>query len=264
MADFDYTFAYEDRDELRTSRWKFTGVKTLAAGNTDNGRLWAKYSLSDTTLTVDLYKDVDAGSSDKVATGTVTTVAASLPAKCTFTAENTSAIAGEMYLEAYTSTPSAVDEVIVALCTDADLSAEYGNLADLPQYSTTTGMADEIAIATRKTLLLASNLFAGELGGVGAPEHRNRKAASRLLPDWRRIANVDQLRDVCVHWALHLAFHANHERSDNTMYSELAAYHDDKRMQAADAWQLAINGDPDYDEDAESTGNVSVVMPVRL
>ena len=152
----------------------------------------------------------------------------------------------------------------MSLCADGDLADEFANLAELPAYDESTGLARYCAVATRKVLLLASQMFAEELGGFGAPEHRCRTIASRDVPDFRRLANPDQLKDAAVHWALMLAFGACHERAEETMYSHWRDYHDAKRKEAVAAWNLAFNTDPDADEDADARKSSGMVRVTRL
>jgi len=265
---FDYLIAYEDRSEVHTSRWTLSGVKTLAAGNTSaDGWLWMQAVDTDDTIQVYLCNDPACASGSRVAGGTadISDIANGAEA-CALTEENSSGLTGSFYFESYTSDPAVVIPVLVALCVDADLDAEYINLADLPSgvYSSTTGMADYCAIATQKALLLASQMFKEELGGYGAPEHRYHTVASRSFPDYRRLAAPDQLKDAAVHWALMLAFGACHERASGTMYSELRDYHDTKREQAIGSWNLSFNTDPDSDEDADAAKSSGSVRVVRI
>jgi len=262
---FDYVICYENRREIHTSRWKLDGVKTLAAENTIGGWLWMTASRSGDTVTVGLYKDPACASNDKVAAGTADVAAISgAAAKCSLSQANTSGVTGEFYFEEYAADTAAPIPVLVCLCVDADLAIEYGNLADLPAYSAVNGMADYCATATRKVLLLASQLFAEELGGCSAPEHRHIAGAERAYPDYRRLANPDQLREAAVHWALMLAFGRSHERAEKTMYSELRDYHDRRRQETIGAWNLTFNADPDGDADADQAGSARAVRVTRL
>jgi len=262
---FDYCFAYEDRGRIHTSRWVLNGVRTTATGNLKDGRLWMTAADTDGTVTVNLYKDPACAASDKVATGTADIGGiADVAARCTLTAANNSGLTGEFYFEAYQADPATEVEVLVVLAMDADLSLEYGDLSTLPAYDPTTGMAVYLAAATKKTLLLASQLFRDQMGGCGAPENRYRTAASRDCPDYRVLANPDQLQDACVHWALTLAFGRSHERAGQSMYSELRNYHDEKRREAIDSWNIAFNTDPDDNQDADETRHPSAVPVTRL
>lgn len=265
MSTFDYAFAYEDRDEIHTSRWVLDGVRTTATGNLKDGRLWMTASDSDHAVTVNVYKDPACASGDKVAGGTADISGiADAPAKCTLSAENSSGLTGEFYFEAYITDPAAPVEVLVSLAMDAEMSLEYASLSDLPTCDATTGMAACLAAATKKTLLLVSQLFRDQMGGFGAPENRYRTLAGRDYPDYRTLANPDQLQDACVHWALMLALGRSHQRSHETMYSELRDYHDRKRREAIDSWNIALNTDPDNDADADEARHPSAVPITRL
>ena len=266
---FDYAYAYEDRTCIHTSRWSLSGIDTRENGNTIKGRLWMLTERNGDVVDVELYKTPDCDSSDLVASGEADfTGLAAEAARCAFSPENDSGIWGEMWVE---SQRAGIDcgypvEVLVSLCTDVDLALEYCNLEDLPSgvYSAETGMARHCAAATEKTLLLAAQLFAGQLGGCGAPEHRYRTAVERDTPDYRRLVNPDQLKEAAVHWALAAAFGSCHELSGATVYSELRDHHDRKRREAVGRWNLAFNLDPDTDEDADARASSTMVRTTRL
>lgn len=263
---FEYCIAYEDRDSLHTSRWSLSGVNTKENGNTRNGWLWLSCSSNGGTVTAALYKNDACGDSDKVATGTAdVTDIETVAAVCLLQEANSSGLAGEFYFEDYTEDVEAVP-VMATLCTDADLLDEYHNLADLPAdvYDSGVGMARYCAVATQKVLLLVSQMYAEALGGWGAPEHRYSTVSSRAVPDYRAVAAPDQLKDAAVHWALMLAFGSCHERAAGTMYSQLRDYHDAKRKEAIAAWNLALNTDPDSDEDADTSRSTGVRRITRL
>lgn len=264
---FDYVIAYEDRDEIHTSRWALEGVDTRCGGNTDRGWLWLTAGRDGDAVTVNLYKDAARGADDKVATGTADVAAIDGgAAQCALTPANASGLGGEFYFESYAADPAAAVPVLAALCTDADLADEYRNLEDLPPdvYDEQSGLARHCAAATRSVLLLVSQMYAEELGGQGAPEHRHRGGAARRYPDYRRIANPDQLRDASVHWALMLAFGCCHERGTETMYSRLRDYHDARRKEAIAAWRLAFNVDPDDDSDADRSKSAGMTRVTRV
>ena len=262
---FEYGYAYEDRGQIHTSRWLLSGVSTKADGNLKDGRVWATFGKAGDTVTVDLYNDPDCGSGDKVATGTadVSDIEAAA-AKCTLSEANGSGLTGQVYLEQYVEDPAGAVEVLVSLCGDVDLEDEHAGLSDLPVYDASVGMARYCAVSTQRVLLLASQMYAEELGGYGAPEHRYRASALRRRPDFRRLANPDQLKDTAVQWALTLALGACHERAEDTMYSRLRDYHDAKRTSAIERWNLALNTDPDYDEDADTRKSSGMVRTTRV
>ena len=264
---FDYVIAYEDRDEVHTSRWALQGLRTADGGNTDRGWLWMRCALAGNVVTVDLFKAAACASADKVATGTADiSLIPAAAARCALSAANASGMTGELYLQDYLADPAAAVPLCATLCVDTDLQDEYRNLSDLPSgvYDATAGLARYGAAATRKTLLLAGQMYAEELGGFGAPEHRHAAGASRTAPDYRRLANPDQLKDAAVHWALMLAFGACHELARDTMYSALRDYHDQKRKEAIAAWRLTFNVNPDDDRDADRAKSAGSARITRL
>lgn len=262
MSSFGYTYAYEDRDEIHTSRWLLTGVETTADGNLTEGRVWMSAVETNDTVAVSIFQEQTLTTQIMEGSCDISDID-DAAVKCTLTETNDSGMTGEFYFESYTSDPTAV-EVLVSLAMDADLEIEFANIAQLPVYSGTTGMADYLAAATKKVLLQVSQLYADELGGSGAPEHRYKAGATRVVPDYRRIANPDQLADACIHWALMLAMAASHEREQNTMYSELRNYHNEQRKEAIQSWNLAINIDPSSDDDADTRGAASAISITRL
>lgn len=256
---------YEDRGRMQTSRWKLEGVKTLAAGSTEGGWLWLTAARAGDVVTANLFKDAACTTGNKVASGTANVAGLAAGAvRCAMTQANNSGVSGEFYFERYAADTAVAAPVLASLCVDADVAIEYGNLSDLPAYDAATGLAEYCATATRKVLLLASQLFSEELGGCGAPEHRNLGAAGREWPDFRRLANPDQLREAAVHWALMLAFGRSHERADKTMYSELRDYHDRRRQEAIGSWKLSFNTNPDGDADADQAAGARAVRVTRL
>jgi len=264
---FDYAFAYEDRSFLHTSRWSLSGIDTRGGGSTTAGRLWLLAGLDAQSVTAELYKGPDCDAGDLVASGSADiSDIDEAAAPCALSQENASGVSGHFWIESYTADCGYPVEVLVTLCTDEDLEIEYCSLSDLPSvvYSADHGMARYCASATEKVLLLAAGLYWRQLGGFGAPEHRYHIAASRLIPDYRRLANPDQLKAAAVHWALAAAFGSCHELGAETMYSQLRDYHERKRTQAVEGWALTLNLDPDYDEDADSRKSSAMVRTTRL
>ena len=260
---FDYCFAYEDRSRIHTSRWYLDGVTTN--GNTKGGRLWLTAAADAGVVTVELYRNEGCEAGDLVAGGTADISGiASESVQCELAEANASGLTGEFYFENYLADPQAPVEVLVSLCSDADLSMEASGLSDLPTYDAVLGFAPYCALATRKVLLLVSQRYAGHLGGYGAPEHRHRPGAARETPDFRRLANPDQLKDAAVHWALTLAYGACHERAEETLYSQLRDYHDAKRKEAIAGWNLTFNTNPDGDEDADTQKSSGIVSVTRV
>ena len=134
----------------------------------------------------------------------------------------------------------------------------------MPVCDDSLGMTRFCALATRNVLLLVAQTYPGQLGGYGAPENRYRTWASRAVPDFRRLANPEQLRDAAVHWALATAFGACHERADETVYSRLRDYHDAKRKEAVARWNLAFNSDPDGSDNADARSAAGAVRVTRI
>ena len=269
MSSYNYSFLYEDRGELHTSRWTLEGIATkAAASNLKDGRLFVTFAKTDDTVQVDAYKDDALSDGSKVLTGSADISGiATAPVKCTLAAPSAtdSGLSGSFYFHSYTSDPAnAYVELLVVLCDDSDLDDEYDRCADLPNYGATAGMAQFCMAATQKVLLLVSQLHRESLGGYGAPEHQYHLGAVRSYPDYRRIANPDQLKEAAVHWALMLAFGASHEMAQDTMYSTLRDFHDEKRKEAIAAWNLAFNTDPSSDDDADTGQAASMVRLERL
>jgi hypothetical protein len=264
---FDYAFAYEDRGFMHTSRWSLSGVDTRSGGTTAGGRLWLLTSLNGDTVTAELYKTPDCDSGDLVASGSadISDIETSA-AGCALSQENASGLTGQFWFESYLGDCGYPVELLASLCTDEDLSIEYCSLSDLPDdvYSATEGMSRYCGAAMEKVLLLVSGLYARQLGGFGAPEHKHHTAAGRALPDYRRLANPDQLKAAAVHWSLATAFGSCHELGAVTMYSQLRDYHEFKRLEAIGGWNLTFNLNPDSDEDADTSKSGAMVRTSRL
>ena len=257
-----YIIPYEDRDELHTSRWLLEGVNTKSDGNTYRGWLFMKASDSAGTVTIELYKDPALGADDKVAEGTADiSGVADAPAQATLAVANDSGLSGSFYFESYTSDPAAdCVPVLACLCTDADLAEEWYDLDALPPevYSVTEGMAAYCGAASKRVLLLVSQMYAEELGGYGGREHVHYTDVTRTTPDWRRLITPDQLKDAATCWALELAFGACHKMGETmTMYSGQRDHYAERRKDAISAWNLTFNLDPDGDEDADAMKSAS-------
>ena len=263
MSRFDHIICYEDRDEIATSRWLLEGVSTKTPGNTARGWLWMSTSLAGATVTVSVYKDPACASGDKVASGSASI--SLLPAKVSLAQANSSGITGELYVEAYAEDAAAVP-VLVSLCVDGDLTEEWAGITGLPSevYDAAEGMARHCAAATRRVLLMASQLYGEELGGYGAGEGRNIPGASRSVPDYRRLAAPRQLADAAACWALELALGSCHQMATQTLYSQLRDHFERKRKEAVAGWLLAINIDPDSDADADRSKTTGMVRVQRI
>jgi len=262
-----YLISYEDRDCLHTSRWLLEGVSTTADGNTHRGWLFLTASAAGQTVTVDLYKDPDCDASEKVATGSadVSGIEAA-PVQVALSAVNDSGLTGRLYLEGYAADPPAPVPVLVSLCTDADLAELWRDIASLPSdvYDAACGMAAHCAAATRKVLLLASQMYASELGGAGGPEYPYAAGASRTAPDYRRLVVPDQLTEAAACWALELAIGSCHNMAEETMYSQLRDHFARRRAEAVGAWNLSFNTNPDEDADADASKSPTAVRLSRI
>lgn len=263
---FEMPIVYEDRAKVRTSRWKLDGVKTFAAGNTASGWLWMKTATVGNALTLGLYKTSAMALGDRVAYNSAAADISGIesdPVKITLVQDNTSGMSGELYLEDWSEDVSGAP-VLVTLCVDSDLAIEHRSLTALPNYDATYGMASFCAAATEKVLLMVSQMFADQVGGYGAPEHRNLPGAERWVPDYRRISEPKQLRAAAVHAALGLIFWACHEMADDTMYSTLGERHEKKYDEEVSRLNPAFNTDPDSDDDADGRDSASAVRIERV
>jgi len=268
MATFDHIIAYEDWDEIRTSRWSLTGVKTKTGSlNVDlRGWLWFSAATVGNVMTVTVYKDAAAASSVATGSGDVSGVD-DAPVEITLAAANSSGISGTVWIEETTSDVTTVPLFATALL-DKDIELEYKNAAGshMGNYDSTSGYADYCAAATEHVLLKASHLYREELGGYGAPEMRYAEAATRKYPDYRVIANPLQLKEAALYWAMSRIFAALDETkgSVGSMYATKAERYEEMYRDAVSSWSLAMNLDPDSDEDADTTVSPSVVHVERI
>lgn len=261
-----YLICYEDRDDLHTSRWLLDGVSTAAAGNTHRGWLFLTAGRTGQTVTLELYKDPDCGAGDKVATGSADVSAMGAAVKVDLTEANDSGLSGQVYLESYAADPPSSVPVLVSLCTDADLAELWRDIDSLPSdvYDAACGMAAHCAVATRRVLLLAGQMYAEELGGYGGPEHVHYAGATRMDPDWRRLIVPDQLSEAAACWALELALGSCHSMAEETMYSQLRDHFAQRRREAVGGWNLTFNTNPDADADADASKSPSAVRLSRI
>jgi hypothetical protein len=263
---FDKIVCYEDRDAIKTSRWLLDGIKTKTGSLNVDGScgawLYMTASYAAPTLTVTLYKD--AAGTNSVATGTSNlSTLSTAPVKVTLAQANTSGISGSFYVHRRASDVTLVP-VLVGLCVDADLEAEYDRLSTLPNYDATAGMAEYIAYASRTVLMRVASQFKSQLGGYGDEESPKLAAATRDYPDFRAIASPEQLREAAVHCAMEQIFYSRHELADETMYSARAQRHAQKFEQAMAGLNLAFNTDPDSDQNADQTASYGAVRLVRV
>lgn len=266
MSRFDYVICYENRSRIHTSRWRLDGISTRGDGNTARGWLWMSAALSGDTATIDLFSDPGCQAADKVAEGSADVWTLDAGAvKVSLSEANGSGLSGQLYIERFAADSAGVP-VLGSLCVDEDLAEHYQRIDALPGgvYDADEGLARFCAAATRKTLLLVSQLYRQELGGYGGPEDRRLGPCAREVPDFRRIAAPDQLRETAVHWALALALGSCHDRAGETLYRELRDYHDRRREQVLAAWNLTLNLDPDADGQADAAASAVTIRPTRL
>lgn len=269
MSRFEqYIISYEDRDVFHTSRWLLEGVNTKSGGNTYRGWLFLKCVKTGDNVVATLYKAAACGGSDDVAVSSATDVSgiADAPVQITLVEAESSGITGKFFLESYAEDNADAVPVLVSLCTDIDLAEEWYDLSALPAtvYDATNGMATHCAAATKKVLLLVSQMYAEELGGYGGREHVHYPNVDREGPDWRRLIVPDQLKDAATCWALELAFGSCHKLGDDTMYSKLRDDYRDRRKDAIGGWSLTFNTDPDSDEDADAMKSATAVRLTRI
>lgn len=264
MNRFEYVIPYEARADLHTSRWSLASVSTRTDGPTADGWLWLAVAVAGSSATMSLHDEATCDADNAVASGTVDV--SGLPenaAPVVLSEANGSGMGGSLWLEHLAGDVTGVP-ALVTLCTDADLALAYCNAAALPVADPACGLAAYCAAATRQTLLLASQLYANELGGYGGPEDRRLPTAARAVPDFRRLAVPDQLRPAAVHMALAMALGACHDRAEETLFSRLRDHHAAAAREAVAGWNLTLNVDPDVDGDADTSRSRGFVPPVRL
>ncbi|MCP4309492.1 MAG: hypothetical protein GY788_32380 [bacterium] len=262
---FDHIIAYEDRDEIFTSRWLLDGV--ITKDGTENiatdGMAWFSASASGDTLTITVYADA-AGSGD-IATGTASVAAIALAAtKVTLAQANSSGISGELWVEEYTSAVT-LAPMKVSLVMDTDLSLEYQRIEQAHMdsvYHSTNGYAEYCAAATKEILNLATSLFKEQMGGYGTKELRYL-LADRITPDWRTIVQPGQYMSVAKYWALWKICYAACEGLDeNDVMWQKAEYF---RAQYEDAKaSLHPTFDTDNDGDADESASASIIHLERV
>ena len=268
MATFDYIIPYEDWDCIRTSRWSLTGVKTKTGSlNVDSrGFLWFSAATVGDTMTVTVYKDAGAAGSVALGTGDVSGID-DAPVEVTLAEANSSGITGTVWIEETDEDVTTVPLFVTAIL-DKDIELEYNQAggSHMANKNATSGYADYCAAATKHVLLKASHLYKDELGGYGAGEMRYAESATRKYPDYRVIAQPEQLQEAALYWAMSRIFAALDETKAATgsMYGAKAERYAEMYESAISSWSLALNLDPDTDEDADTTGSASVVRPERV
>ena len=266
---FDHIIVYEDRDEIRTTRWIIDGVITKDSGNTDKGWLWFSTVKTGDDLVVTVHKDSAGASSVMLSAATDISDLdndADNAVKITLAAENTSGLTGTMWVHDWTEDVTLVP-VMVSLVMDQDIEDEYARSDEDHMdgvYDSTVGYARFCSVATGHIMRLVSNLYSTELAGYGAHEAYNLTLPERLYPDWRGIVQPLQLLDAAKYYACWKIFMAADE-SDGTdsMLAYKATQCKEQYDDAVSKWNLAINTDPDTDEDADLSKSASVTRPTR-
>jgi len=255
---------YEDRSNYHTSRWRLTGVKTKeGAENTDSGILWLKMAKSGDTATVELYKDDGLASANKVASGTADVSGCDNTGEnaveVTLSAANSSGLSGSFWIHNYDE--DANSPVQVALCVDEDLDSLWDAIEGLAGYDSTYGMGEFIRVAGDDVIGRVAKMFEDNLGGHGSPEAWFITDASRSYPDLRRIANPTQLRLACAYRALEIALGREHQRADDTAFSELRDHFGQHYEATMSSLALAFKSGSG--DNAVESGNVTAVRLAR-
>jgi len=268
MATFDYNIVYEDRTEIRTSRWVLEGVTTVDSGNTAKGWLWYSTVKTGDNVVVTVFKDVAGSSSVLLSSATdisgVDDTAANA-VEITLAEANTSGMSGTMWIHNWVEDVTLVP-VLVSLVMDADIEMEYARSeqSHMGNYDATAGYAVYCAAATKNTLLKVSHLYADELGGYGAPEARYSTSADRFYPDYRAISAPDQLNEAATYWAIIRIMAALDETREESMFASKAARYQEFYDTAVGSWNLTLNTYPDVDEDADQSSGAAFIRPERV
>ncbi len=266
---FDHIIVYEDRDEIRTTRWIINGVITKDTGNTDRGRLWFSTVKTGDNLVVTVYKD-SAGSAS-VLLSSATDISAldndsANAVKIALVAENTSGLSGTMWVHDWTEDVTLVP-MIVSLCMDQDIEDEYAASEETfmaAVYDSTVGYARFCSIATAHVMRLVTNLYIQEIGGFGGVEDYDLKTPERFTPDWRGVIVPLQLLDAAKYYACWKAFMAaDNSDGEDSMLAFKATNCKEQFDDAVSKLNLTINTDPDVDEDADLSKGASVIRPTR-
>jgi hypothetical protein len=216
----------------------------LTASNTDRGKLYGDL----TATTVDLYKDVSRGASDKVASGAH--LAPSSWTKITLTESNTSGVSGSIWVK-YNSA-DALWEVYPILATDTELEIAVIDFQRYPKQSAGTTHFNQHKRTreefVRKMLqhlppkpnaqLLVSGVSRGSRIG---PWIVNSVGDFEL----KYLHNVEDYREWAIHFTIHhIARTVNHALVDTDQIRAI----EDALDLADKAWAEVI---PLYDDDAD-------------
>lgn len=254
---WNFAFSYEPREQVTISRWELEGVNTRPDGNCSQGRLWFKASQVDQVVTLDFYRCQNVQAEDLVARSTVDlTQHPQEGAFVELVQMNASGLSGRFWLASYSSCPSELVMLVVTLCCDSDLELHHASLSDLPGgvFDPTLGMSKYCQAGSRDTLMRVAELYWSQLRATDLP-------AGELEVEFRRIAQVEQLRKAAIHTTLVCAFGACHEQSGDTMYSDLRDYHRDLCKEATSGWNLLLL---DGSDSSLTRKSAAISQPTRL
>lgn len=244
----------------------------------DDGELHVSISQSGSTVTVDIYKDVDRASADKVATGS-----RSGDGAITLTAANSSGVTGKVTV-AYDSDKSDI-KVRAFYTLDEDLTlyekemGEWlptgGGFPDATIGPVTAGFAVAHAEAKFETEKRLRELRSAHLPAIdtdiGSLIFREQPFdpgffglvgdLTQRVPDWQFLVNRDQLTQVTAYYALYLiAWHEKNRNPDQGgQWADLALWYRER-------WEkecVVVDLDFDLDQDG-SIDEVSEVSDNRI
>jgi hypothetical protein len=263
---FKSIIVYEDRDEIRTSRWSLDGISTKDAGQTDGGWLWYMPTLSGDNLTITLYA-APSGLALPIASGVsdISTVD-DAPIEITLAEQASSGVTGSVWVHSFTSAPTLRVPILTTLVMDADIDLHYArsdetHMSDV--YDSTVGYAAYCADATAVMLRKAASLFVEQMGGYGAEEDHNLTGPDRLYPIWSSIVAPEQMKDAATYYACWKAFMAADESDgeDSMLYRKALDCKDAFDQEMA---SLSLVFDTDGDEEGDEVGQAIVSRPERL
>ena len=267
---FDHIIVYEDRDEIRTTRWSISGVVTKDSGNTDGGWLWYSTVKTGDNVVVTVYKD--SAGSNSVMLASATDISgldndAENSVLITLAEANSSGLTGTMYIHDWTEDVTLVP-MIVSLCMDSDIELIYDRSDEAHMtgvYDSTTGFADHCSMATGFILRWVAKKYPDQIGGFGGEADHKLKLAERVLPQWSRINAPEQLKDAATFYACWWAFMAQDESDgDDSMLATKAEACKEEHEKALASINLTFNTDPDADSDPDTRASAADVMSTRL
>lgn len=264
----DHIIVYEDRDEIRTTRWSIDGVVTKDSGNTDKG--WLYYSTVKTgdNIVVTVYKDAAGANSVMACSATnisATDNTATNAVKITLAAVNTSGLTGTMWVHYWAEDVTLVP-MLVSLCVDEDIELIYQRSDEAHMtgvYDSTVGYAKYCAMATAFVLRWVAKKYPEEIGGFGAETDHKLKLAERIYPQWSRINAPEQLKDAATYYACWWAFMSQDESDgEDSMLASKAKMCQEQFESALSSINLVF--DTDGDSEPETRSAASDIQSVRL